>query len=259
MKGIKTGLLVCFLLTLSSLLSAQNPSDLLHRANAGNREAQYQLGMNYYYGNKVEADPNAAKFWMEKAALQGHPDARGQLGYMYYKGTGVEQNYEKSFYWYHKSAEAGVDFAQHSLAYLYEKALGVEKDLQEAIFWYRKSVAQGYESSKENLCVLLFDGHAGSDAYPEALRLLKELLEKDSDNDEYQYRMAIIYYEGMGVEQDLREAFKWMLKSAENEHIDAQYELANMYFNGIGTEQDSAMGEYWYEIAEENESYYWAY
>jgi hypothetical protein len=69
-----------------------------------------------------------------------------------------------------------------------------------------------------------------------------------------------MYYDGMGVKQDFKEAFLWMQKSAEADNTDAQYELARMYFIGIGVEPDSLMGNYWYEIWEENEYYnYWSW
>lgn len=189
-----------------------------------------------------------------RAAQKGHAESLGKVGYMYYSGAGVAQDYAKAVEWYFKSAENGVDFARHSVGYLYMNGKGVEQNDPKSIYWFRKSVAQGYERLGENLFELLYKGKRGEAAYPDAFRLLNQLLEADPENDEYQYDMARTYWEGRAVIKDGEKAFFRMKKAAANENIDVQYDLSDMYFQGIGTERDSAEGNYRLEIAEENDA-----
>ena len=44
-------------------------------AEAGMRDAQWAIGVCYYYGRGVDRDAAQAKVWSEKAAAQGWPDA----------------------------------------------------------------------------------------------------------------------------------------------------------------------------------------
>lgn len=45
----------------------------------GNAESQHALGLCYLLGEGVEEDFEQAKFWLEKAADQGHSDAQELL------------------------------------------------------------------------------------------------------------------------------------------------------------------------------------
>ena len=50
------------------------------RADAGNAEAQYTLGMRYYEGRDVVEDKTEATKWYRKAAEQGQDLAHYNLG-----------------------------------------------------------------------------------------------------------------------------------------------------------------------------------
>ena len=61
--------------------------------------------------------------------------------------------------------------------------------------------------------------------------------------------MGYFYHEGLGVEQDLSQAFAWTKRAAEHGDWDAQYNLAEFYEEGIGTAADLAQAKYWYQQA----------
>lgn len=222
------------------------------------RDAEYMMGYLWRYEDGLEHNNTIVFEWYLRASQKGHPESPGEVGYMYYAGACVVQDYAKGAEWYLKSAENGIDFAQYSIGYLYLQGEGVEQNDKKAIYWFRKSVAQGYERSKVHLFELPYEGKGGESAYPEDFKLPSELLETDTENDEYQYMTALMYLEGLGVTANPQMAFVWMEKAAENENIDAQYELSDMYYLGIGVEQDPAKGNYWLDAAEENE-YWWYY
>ena len=48
---------------------------LAQRAQAGDANAQYELGLNYYYGIEVPEDRELSRLWMGRAAQQGHRQA----------------------------------------------------------------------------------------------------------------------------------------------------------------------------------------
>lgn len=62
-------------------------------------------------------------------------------------------------------------------------------------------------------------------------------------------QVGYFYYEGLGVEKDLSQAFAWTKRAAEHGDWDAQCNLAEFYEEGIGTEADLDMAKYWYQQA----------
>ena len=69
------------------------------KAEAGDAEAQYNLGGMYASGQGVEQDFKEAVKCFQKAADQGFAMAQNNLGVMYVKGEGVEQNYVTAYAW----------------------------------------------------------------------------------------------------------------------------------------------------------------
>jgi len=73
----------------------------------GHLNAQYKLGVCYYYGEGVPVDYAKAVKWYQKAAEQGHARAQCELGYCYQNGNGVPKDYKKAEELYKKAAEQG--------------------------------------------------------------------------------------------------------------------------------------------------------
>jgi len=71
----------------------------------------------------------------------------------------------------------------------------------------------------------------------------------EQGNAESQFRLALMYDQGIGVEQDPTVAVKWMLKAAEQGYVEAQYNLATSYDTGYGVVQDYAEAVRWYRAA----------
>jgi TPR repeat protein len=61
-------------------------------AQAGDAQAQYELGEFYYQGKGGERDLPQALSFFEQASLQGHAQAQYQLGLMFSRGEGVQAN-----------------------------------------------------------------------------------------------------------------------------------------------------------------------
>ena len=77
------------------------------KAEAGDAEAQIDLGVMYEYGEGVEQDFKEAVKWYRKAAEQGDVNAQYNLGSRYYIGEGVPQDYVTAYAWYNIAAAKG--------------------------------------------------------------------------------------------------------------------------------------------------------
>ena len=108
---------------------------------------QYELGKQCYQRNNYR---EAVK-WYWEAAEAGNADAQYELGCCYNYGQGVLNNYGEAVKWYRKAADQGNAFAQYSLGLCYTNGKGVEQDQAEAAKWYRKAADQGDEKAKEKL------------------------------------------------------------------------------------------------------------
>ncbi len=105
------------------------------KANAGDADAQYNLGSAYDLGQGVPQDNAQAAAWYRKAAEQGHAAAQYNLGASYYIGQGVPQDYAQAVAWYRKAAEQGHADAQFNLGAMYGIGEGVPEDYVEAHKW----------------------------------------------------------------------------------------------------------------------------
>ena len=109
--------------------------ELLAAAEAGDADAQFQLGQAY--AKTVKATHAERLRWYRLAAEQGHVEAQIALGISYNSGKGVVQDYDEAVRWYRKAAEQGDAAAQFLLALMYQQGKDVEKDDETAARWSR--------------------------------------------------------------------------------------------------------------------------
>jgi len=140
-------MVLAFLMTLSSPVAAQDYNKGVAAAEAGDAEAQFNLGASYEFGLGVPQDYKEAVKWYRLAADQGHADAQFNLGYMYDRGYGVLQDYKEAVNWYRLAAEQGVKYAHTSLGLMYANGNGVLQDDTMGHMWYNIASANGYEKA----------------------------------------------------------------------------------------------------------------
>jgi len=102
------------------------------KAEKGDADAQFNLGVFYVSGRGVAKDEVEAVKWYRKAADQGLPSAQFKLGVCYENGKGVPKDEVQAISWYRKAADQGLGPAQFKLGVCYEKGKGVVKDLNVA-------------------------------------------------------------------------------------------------------------------------------
>jgi TPR repeat protein len=129
------------------------------RAEAGDAEAQIELGDLYSVGRSVEQDHDQALEWYRAAAAQGAVEAEFSIGLAYAQGQGVEQDLDEAIEWYRKAAAGGSARAQLNLGALYDLGQGVEQDYATALEWYRKAADAGLGMAHYNIGVLYANGN----------------------------------------------------------------------------------------------------
>ena len=80
----------------------------------------------------------ALQVWLQTAEA-GDAEAQTNVGEIFEKGLGGEPNYAAALIWYQKAADQGNARAQFNLGTLYEQGLGVPKDKLISLNWYRKA------------------------------------------------------------------------------------------------------------------------
>ena len=106
------------------------------KAEKGEPEARYILGIMYLFGEEIPVHYSKEKFpknykvhkdyeeafkWLDKAArANDYKEAQCLLGYMYDKGIWIQQNKAEAIIWYSKAAEQGYAEAQYRLGVMYE-------------------------------------------------------------------------------------------------------------------------------------------
>ncbi len=116
--------------------------ELRTRAEAGDAEAQNDLGVIYDNGNVLPQNLVQAVAWYLKAAEQGHAPAQANLAFAYANGRGVPRNDVEAVAWYRKGTAQGHRVSQMSLYRMYEDKRGVSEDDAEYIEWLSDTKGQ---------------------------------------------------------------------------------------------------------------------
>ena len=135
MNSILRTLLVFVLLAVAGF--AADFAETKKKAEAGDAEAQYNLGVLYDNGMGVPKDFAESAKWWRLAAEQGYANAQTNLGDMYYDGTGVPKDLVQAHVWWNIAGANGHEDAKKKLEFIEmqmtdsqkEKAMDLARDL----------------------------------------------------------------------------------------------------------------------------------
>lgn len=208
----------------------RNFSYLVQKAEQGDINAQFELGIAYASGVGAALNYSEALRWYRKAADSGHTGAENNLGVMYARGLGVPQNDCEAMKWYLRAATEGHPAAENNVGFMYASgraALGQGKalspDPQEALKWYHKAAVKAYAPAEFNLGMIYFQGAGTMQSFKEALKWFRKAAEHGSIAAEIQ--LGYVYEHGRGVIQDYNTAAKWYQIAAEHGSAEAQQSL----------------------------------
>jgi len=216
----------------------QPPTELVHRAQTGDVEAQLELG-KFYASKNIWPPEYKAKIWLQKAADQGHPGAQFELGKMYvneelenlppedvshlaplftnvnpYIGFDLAQGIQESRHW-----------GEHSIA---SRALAKE--------WLHKAAAQNHVEAIFELGKL--EPGQQAQRFRQAANL---------GHGAAQYKLAVLL--STGKEPDTPQAIELWRKAARGGNADAQNLLGTLHRYGKLVEQDPIMAHAWLKLA----------
>lgn len=123
------------------------------KANRGDAEAQFSLGLHFGNVSGDALDYVEAARWYGLAAAQSHVLAQFNLGVMFARGQGMPQDDVQAANWMRKAAEGGDAGGQHDLGLRCHRASldplrpnAVESRI-EAYKWLHLAAEQGYRGS----------------------------------------------------------------------------------------------------------------
>ena len=253
----------------TSLLLALRPAgaadlaDLLSRAEAGDAQAQVELGLIYEAGEVVTQDDRAAFMWIERAALAGHADGQFYLGWLYANGYGVDKDNLQAFLWFEKAGRQGHADARDQRTLLLPELTpdqlsqaraalgsvdtsGIERERKEEaaiakvvdeIGWEFPALRRAYNQRRYDVVPLLTQ--LARNGQEDAQNLLG-------------YHVRRLAAANPEDETLPREAFRWFLEAARQGYPAAQYNLGNCYLEGFGTERSAANAVRWFAMARDN-------
>lgn len=145
------------LTALDEQLASHPLKQLEERAEQGDADAQYRLGIEFA-GEAGAQHAETARYWLEKAAAQNNADAAFKLGLMHDEGEGTARDHAKAetYYrqalaqWQQEAASGNAD-AQYKLGVMYREGLGVAADAAQARSWFEKAAMQGNSMAKAAL------------------------------------------------------------------------------------------------------------
>ena len=229
------------------------------KAEAGDAQAQVDLGEMYENGKGVVMDDAKAIEWYQKSASQDNAQAQVDLGEMYAWGHGVAKDKVKAIEWYQKSAAQGNAKAQDNLGDFYRNGkVGLKhsktKNTAKAMEWYQKAAAQGDMFAQESLGDMYRNGEG---VYKDDAKAIEWYQKAAAQGfGVAQYDLGEMYHNGEGVPKDSAKAVEWYQKAAAQGTDIAQESLGLMYANGEGIRKNPVLAYAWFNLAAAQAPYY---
>ena len=221
-------------------------------AEAGNPQAQYELGTILLSGTGAEKNREAALKWYRLAAKQNNADAQYALGKMYAAGDGVKKSRDRAFEYFNMAAEQKHPEAAFEVA----KATGNE-DSAKACDLYTVAAAAGVPEAQYALGKMFATGIPGdcSKYVPVDFDKSSKYYQAAAEQGDLKSQLALlkIYFrrhhktvlEDVGPLRSFPlpepyDIFKYAQNAAEKSDPLGHYYLGLCYTKGIGVEIDSA-------------------
>ena len=213
-------------------------------------------------------DYELAMSYLRKAGEHGDVLAMMDLMDEYFYGE--QENLEKALYW-------GNEIVKDSKSIAYNYAMSIVgtiyyiQDKQDEAFTCLRTAHLGQTKSGivptlHSLFLLAECYYYGIGTYKDyslAYKYYKECIEQDNNigtnKSIYIYnRLARLYENGLGVTENINQAFNYYMKAANYGDAFAQSCVANSYFEGEGTYKDVNKAIFWWEkSAQQGHAYSW--
>ena len=172
---------------------------LRERAEAGDAEAQSELGRMYKEGEGVPRDYGQAARWLRQAAEQGDVDAQIDLGLMLREGLGRPADPREAAQWFQRAADRGDVWAQTELGIMYTDGTGIPQDYDRAMGLFDRAADRGYAWAKINIGLMHRYGMGRpADPHQAALWFARGAAAAQADDDGYAVEVVRGYLDELG-------------------------------------------------------------
>ncbi len=113
------------------------------RAEGRAIQHEIELAAAYLTGHGAQKDEKQAAYWYEKAAEAGDPEAQKEIGYFYQIGLGVPIDPVRAVHWYRLSAAGGLLSGKVDLGVAYVWGVGVPKNTLLGEQLFREAAEKG--------------------------------------------------------------------------------------------------------------------
>lgn len=222
-------------------------------------EAQYAIGVMFCQrAEHVTAEAMAtaqqdACYWLGKAAAQAHAPALYQLGQLHLQAQGVLRNLKQAIQLITQAAELGYADAQYQLGEFYfqgrlDNKVLYEQDYCQALRYFSKAAVQEHPGALDRLVQMYYEGLGVKQNVSKAFRYAQKAAA--AGDASAQFKLAYLYQSGLGTAQDAAQAFIWYQRAADNGDADAQVVMFKYYANGLQVDKNMAIALEWLHLAE---------
>ena len=196
---------------------------------ASDREERLNAGLAAL---KREHYATALRSWLPLAEA-GDPEAQANVGYMYEEGLGVSQQLDVAVGWYEKAAASGSMQANHNLGMIFAEGRGTPQSWVRALRYFEEA-ANDIPASRYMIGYTSFQGEGNIQNRPRAFR---EFMDAALDGyADAQYMIAFMYLDGSGIPKQPIQAYIWASLAHNNDQIQAA-ELIDAAGNRISSGQ----------------------
>lgn len=279
----------CYLSGVCGLPCDQMQAFRLYKVAAAKKylPAMYELGLCYYSGWGIRAEPELALKLFEKVSRkgfekgllaqaiahiycegdafnkekglmllkkscnQGNVAALLEMAKLYDEGIVVRASPVMAFRFLKDAADLGSPTASMRVAFCYQQGIGVEVDNALSILYLQQAADGGILSAQEMVGELLLTGTLNKADRPIGAKYMK--IAADRGSVTAQYRMGECFENSKGVTKNYTQAFKYYHLASEQGDNKAQFKVGIMYAQGSGVEQNLIRSfEYFKEAAQQD-------
>ena len=187
----------------------QSVSYLTRAAEAGRTDAMRALSDMYRLGQGVDADPEKARHWLEKAAQSFDPQGTKELA-----DSLFESDPAAALKAYEQSAAGGNIEAAYIAGVMYAENFDIPPNEQKSSKWLRVAAEGGHPAAMADYGLYVYQGVGGKASETEAAAWFQKSAQKGDPEGQFLYAFTLA--KGEGVEQNFEDAYYWVLKSIEN-------------------------------------------
>lgn len=196
----------------------------------------------------------AAREQLERLASSGDAQAQLMLAELLSDGKGGPKDCQRALQLLESACSQDHPPALSALGVRFYRGQSVEpiieRDLKRAAELFLKAAMRGFGRGQMNLALMYFNGDGVDQDYEQAARWFEQAARQGIGLA--QYNLGVMYEEGLGVAQSVVKAAEYYREAADQDDADAQFRLARLYDHGRGLGQDFQEAARWYQKAKEN-------